>query len=104
MALGCLQRSADQVLQLAQRLAEERPPGATELPHLLRQGASQSLATLRPLAAAGAAPPLTKSATGGSLPELMAGQPTNPVMVQMMQQYSDALMTMMQQRMQPPPG
>ncbi|XP_037079636.1 mitogen-activated protein kinase-binding protein 1-like [Pollicipes pollicipes] len=78
-ALSSLQRSADHVLQLARRLTDERPESAADLPRLLRSGA----------------------AGGGSLPELMGGQATNPVMAQMMQQCSD-LLNMMQQRMQPP--
>ena len=81
-----LQRQAERVLQLAGRLAAEPPagPSAAELPLLLQSGAAACLATLQPLAG----PPGKAAAS--------------PAVVQMMQQYSDALLTMMQQRMQPP--
>ena len=95
--LCLLQRQAERVLQLARRLTNELPPepAGRELPLLLRSGAAACLATLQPLAA-------PAGSGGGLLPELTPAADTNPAVVQMMQQYSDALLTMMQQRMQPP--
>ncbi|KAF0297375.1 Mitogen-activated protein kinase-binding protein 1 [Amphibalanus amphitrite] len=91
-----LQRQAERVLQLAHRLSDEPPsePAGTELPLLLRSGAAACLAALQPVAA-----PAGKA---GPLPDLPPAAAANPAMVQMMQQYSDALLTMMHQRMQPP--
>ena len=96
-----LHRQAERVLQLAHRLSAEQPSdpaAAAELPLLLRHGAASCLAALQPLAG-----PPGKTGPAG-LPELppAAAGAHNPAMVQMMQQYSDALLTMMQQRMQPP--
>ena len=91
-----LQRQADRVLQLARRLSEEPPqePAGRELPLLLRSGAAACLAALQPLAA-----PAGKA---GLMPELPPAAAADPAVVHMVQQYSDALLTMMQQRMQPP--
>lgn len=97
-----LTRTADSVVQLYKRLAlEDDQTDHREMLRGLQDAINEAQRTLRHVATGGTGAHAAESSVASKLQDIVAsgGQGDQANMVAMMQQYSDMLLTMVQQRM-----